>query len=377
MHLMTRWKKECRYPDWARVAAWFLVVVGIALAAGCGPSREEIMAMERARLEREERERQAEEARRKAEEEKMARLRALEDSGNEAARSGRFGKALDIYREVLGETARYGEQDQRVRMSLIQVVRAMSPPPPVPDGVMRSMVRGETMVKMGGAGNFTAAAEEIEDAVMAAPWLADAYYNLGIVQEKAEMYRKARQNFQLCLAAAPQSQNSAAIQAKIYALEVMEEDLQKLQSLAGTWKTSNGVEYKVLLEGRKIRIAGSRHDRLMDRYYQEIWYVFDLEKKGNSLEGTVSISRESDHGCNFPEDTGPVSGVIGTGGNSIRLEWKESRFSWTWQGTVCTGVSSLGKQMNILDLVSQTGKPHAAEEAKTSGTPTKIKKRSR
>lgn len=192
------------------------VFVGVALVAGCGPSIEEIRAREQARLEQEERARQAEETRRKAEEERMARLRAIEEAGNEAARAGRLQEALNVYRDLLGEVSRYGEQDQRVRQSLIRVVRAMPAPPPLPDGVMRSMVRAETMVKMGGGGNYAAAGREIEDAVAAAPWLADAYYNLGIVQEKGELYEKAMRNFELCLAAAPQSPNAGAIQAKIY-----------------------------------------------------------------------------------------------------------------------------------------------------------------
>lgn len=367
---------ESRHRGWKGIAVCLLI--GVALAAGCGPSREEIMAMERARVEREARERQAEEARRRAEEEKMARLRAMEEAGNESARLGQLGKALEQYRELLGEVERYGDQDQRVRNNLILVVRAMPAPPPLPEGVARSMVRGETFVKMGGGGNFATAAKEIEDAVMAAPWLADAYYNLGIVQEKAEMYGKAILNFKLCLAAAPQSPNANAIQAKIYSLEVLQEDQQKLQSLAGSWRSRNGNEYSIGVDGKKIRIVGSRVDELTTNSYQKVWYVHDLERKGNSLEGTVSISRDSNHGCNFPEDTGPVSGFLREDGNYIKLEWKETRFSWTWQGTVCTGVSSLGKQLNLLELVERTGKSNTANSAsrviKPSGA---IKKRSK
>jgi len=344
------------FPRRLRLLLPIFLLIGAALVTSCGPSKEELMAMERARVEREARERAAEEARRKAEAERIARINAIEEAGNEAARAGQHQKALDFYREVLGQVPRYGDQDQRVRNSLIKVVRAMPAPPPVPDGVVRSMVRGETMVKMGGGGNFAAAAKEIEDAVTAAPWLADAYYNLGIVQEKAEEFGKAMQNLKLCLAAAPQSPNANAIQARIFALEVMQEDQQKLQSIAGSWKSRNGNNYTATLQGKKIRIVGTRYDEVTDRSRLKFWYVFDLDRKGTSLDGTVSISRDSHHGCNFPEETNPVSGSLREDGNYIKLEWKETRYNWTWQGAICTGVGSLGKQMNFVELVERTGK---------------------
>ena len=194
-------------------------------------------------------------------------------------------------------------------------------------------------MKLGGAGSYAGAANEMEQAVLTAPWLANAYFNLGIVQEKGDMFGQAIQNLRLYLLAAPQSPNAKAVQAKIYGLEVMREEQEKVQSLT--------------IEGRKIRISGSSSSKLSNGGTLKIWRAFDFEKKGGSLEGSASISIESSNGCNFPNETVPVSGVIGGDGRPTRFEWKETTYQWAYQGNVCTGVSSLGKNKGIVELVER------------------------
>lgn len=344
----------------------------LAAAAGCGPSLEEIQARQRAQAEAKARARAAAEAKRLAEQQRQERLRAAEAAGTEAARTGQLDRALERYMEVLRDIDRYGEQDQRVRMLVVATVRAMPAPPPLPESVVRGMVRGETLVKMGGAGSYEAAAREMEAAALAAPWLADAYYNLAVVQEKAELYRQAISNLRLYLYAAPEAQNANAIKARIYALEVMEEEQHKIRSLAGKWRTGGGNTFTVTIDGKRVKAAGSWDQPLDSRSYQTVWYAFDLEKKGAALEGTVTVSREGNHGCEFPVETVPASGTVRGNGESVRIEWKETRFSWTWQGALCTGVGSLGKQALALELVEHLADPKAAraEEAELEDVPT-------
>jgi predicted TPR repeat methyltransferase len=91
------------------------------------------------------------------------------------------------------------------------------------------MARGETRVKRGGPGSYEAASEEMEQAVLAAPWLADGYYKLGVIQEKAGKFSEATQNFRLYLLADPQSRNATPVQVKIYELERMKKEKEKDQ----------------------------------------------------------------------------------------------------------------------------------------------------
>jgi tetratricopeptide (TPR) repeat protein len=372
---------------WRKLTIGFLV--GAALATGCGPSQEEIMAREQARVERETRQRQlaeearrqaeearrqAEEAKRKAEEARRERIRATMAAGDEAARMGQSETALNRYREALGDVERYSDQDRQLRQEIITSVRKMAPPPPIPGEALRYMARGEAKVKMGGPGSFKAAAEEMEQAALAAPWVADAYFNLGIVQEKAEMYRQSIRNLRLYLFAAPQSPNANAIQAKIYGLEVLQEEQEKTRSLAGSWRSKGGNTYNVTVQGKKIGIDGSMTAALTDGSKQKWWYVLDLEKKGSALEGTVAISREGNHGCYFPNETVPASGEIRPDGNSMKIDWKESMYTWTWQGSVCTGVSSLGKQGSFLELVERIGNTVAPAVVESPSPPVEEKK---
>ncbi len=370
-------------------------ILVIALAAfmchGCGPTNEEIMAMEQARVEREtqaraeaEASRQAEEARRQAEEARLAQVRAIETAGDEAARQGELEKALDNYQQVLKNVQRYGEQDQRVRQDVIKVVRAMPGPPPLPESVMRSMVRAETKIKMGGAGSYEAAAAEMEQAVLDAPWLADAYYNLSIVKEKGGKFGQAIQNLQLCLLADPQNRNAAAIQAKIYELEVLKEDQEKMQALQGSW---NKGSITVTLEGEKILVNGG---------------FIQVTRKGRALEGFITISGHQEYWfnpytnstdyrgkpCQIPGETVPVTGIISEDGRTMEFRWMESKYQTTFGGpegffadateVFCSGVALVGKEERTFKIEKDNQETKPASIGQQSEEPEKqvIKRKS-
>ena len=346
--------------------------LGIAIlafgASGCGPTQQEIMAMEKARLEAEEaRARAAEEVRkqeetkRKAEEARLERIRAAEEAGNEAARQGQLEKALGHYQEVLKNVPRYSDQDQRVRHYLLLVVRAMPAPPALPESVLRSMVRAETKIKLGGAGSYEAASSEMEQAVLEAPWLVDGYYNLGIVQEKAGKFSPAMQNLRLYLVAAPQSRNSMEVQAKIYALEVLKEEHEKMQSLKGAWHTSGGHIWEVTVEGNKIKIPAKMSLSFTGlggtaSSNSDVLYNFELEKKGQELKGFVTISSyRVKNLCSIPGETNPASGTVSEDGRSMKLHWKWSKYTVSWANNQCTGVALLAKEDEELLLNRESG----------------------
>jgi tetratricopeptide (TPR) repeat protein len=312
-----------------------IILSALLIITSCGPTNEEIMAMERAQAQERiaaeaERARAVEVARKQKqmEDARLAKILATEKAGDEAARQGELEKALDNYQEVLKNVQRYGEQDQRIRQSVIKVVRAMHAPPAIPESVMRSMVRAETRLKMGGTGSYAAAATEMEQAVLYAPWLADAYFNLGTVQEKAGKFNEAMQNFKLYLLAAPRVQNANAIQAKIYELEVLKEDQDKLQTMQGEWDGPGG-RAVLTVEGPDILISyNSRHIK--------------VQKKGFNLEGFCTIVSRAGTGgpgisgmygtpCTLPEETIPISGVIGDDGSSIVFRMMSSDYKENYE----------------------------------------------
>ncbi len=254
--------------------------------------------------------------------------------------------------EQLRNTTRYSEEDQTARQKIIQAVRAMPAPPPSPEDAVRYMARGEALVKMGGAGSYAAAAKEMEKAVLVAPWSADGYYNLGIVEESAEMYKESIQNLRLYLLAAPQAANAHAVQTKIYELEVMQEDQEKTKTLAGSWRSEHGHTYHVRLDGNRIRIEMEPFSEGHDKYYRTL----DLVKIGMTVEGTASFSEETDVNCTVPSQTNPATGVIGEDFRSIKIKWRETTYDWhalhdpSTGETRCNGVNSMGETESDLDL---------------------------
>ncbi|MGD0293481.1 MAG: hypothetical protein ABSB30_06465 [Terracidiphilus sp.] len=271
-----------------------------------------------------------------------------------SAQQLQFQSAISRLRYI----TRYSNEDQSTRQKIIQAVLDLPAPPPIPEDAVRYMARGEALVKMGGAGSYTSAAREIEKAVLAAPWSADGYFNLGIVQESAGMYKEAIQNLQLYLLAAPRAANAHTVQTKIYELEVMVEDQEKTKTLAGTWKTAHEHTFHVSVDGNKIRIE-------MEPYWiehEKLYLTLDLIKKGMTLEGTLTESLETDVTCSIPSQTNPATGVIGEDFRSIKVKYRETGYDIRWmndprtgKAVSCSGVNSVGENESGFELVTRLG----------------------
>jgi len=123
--------------------------------------------------------------------------------------------------------------DKALREKIIKLALTIKPSPTIPEEAERSVIRGTTFFsKAVDNAGYKKAIIEFESASNAAPWLAIAYYNLGVVQEKAGLYPDAIQNFKLYLLASPEAKNSRDVKNKIYALEADVEDLQASKNAA-------------------------------------------------------------------------------------------------------------------------------------------------
>jgi tetratricopeptide (TPR) repeat protein len=327
----------------------FSIILAIALSSifiltSCGPSKEQIMAREKMRLEQEARKKAEAEAIRKQEEARIQRILSIETAGDQAVQKRELAKAIGHYRDVLKNIARYSDQDLNVRKKVIKAAQAMQPPPERSEDVVRYMMRGQAKMKLGGAGSYEAASKEMEQAVLEAPWWGDGYYNLAIVQEKAGKFSEALQNLQLYIFASPNSPDAKIVQAKIYEIEVMKEEAEKTKGLQGAWSD----DCSIVVEGVKIKVTGDG-------------YTMQLEKKGLALEGFISFSSYRKGPCDIPGETNPVSGTISEDGHSIvfrfmKSEYKTSKthdpsYGWLIPVDICTGVTLLEKTENTIKLV--------------------------
>ena len=118
--------------------------------------------------------------------------------------------------------------DYALRERIIKHVQTMKPAPAVPEEARRYLVRGKAAFKgTREVKDFNEAAEEFKKALLYAPWLAEGYYNLGIIQDKAGLYADAMQNLKFYLMAAPNAPDTEKVKDLIYEIEYRQEKASK------------------------------------------------------------------------------------------------------------------------------------------------------
>jgi len=96
--------------------------------------------------------------------------------------------------------------DTTLRGKIIALAQTMDPPPEVPAEARRHMARGVAAVEDAKSpGDFKDACNEFQQAATLAPWLANAYRNLAIAQDKAGLYDEALASLRLYLLTKPSS----------------------------------------------------------------------------------------------------------------------------------------------------------------------------
>jgi tetratricopeptide (TPR) repeat protein len=113
--------------------------------------------------------------------------------------------------------------DAALREKAITLAKKLKPSPAIPEGARKAMVKGTVFQKEAKDDAAYAKAEDaFRDATTLAPWWADAYYNLSLVQELRKDYPGAAASLKLFLAAAPPSEARDG-QDRLYGIEARSE----------------------------------------------------------------------------------------------------------------------------------------------------------
>lgn len=121
--------------------------------------------------------------------------------------------------ELTDAERRETQNDTALRERIIKLAPTLKPAPVLPDEAERWMVRGSAAFKGAtSAAGYLDAAKEFEQATLAAPWYGDAYFNLGVAQDKAEDYAAALSSLKLAQLASP---GSKEIKLLIYEVETI------------------------------------------------------------------------------------------------------------------------------------------------------------
>jgi len=184
--------------------------------------------------------------------------------------------------------------DYALREKIIRHVQTMKPAPAIPEEAERHMARGGAAVK--GAKSekdFQDAVSEFEKASLAAPWLAAAYYNLGIARDKAGMYADAIKSLKLYLLANPNASDTKAVKNLIYEIEYRQEKAAKESSLAAIAAKKQN-EYEEWLR----KIDGARYKYHVSTNRDAGYWILDIQRNQVVKGLIITWSKFS------PEDAG-------------------------------------------------------------------------
>jgi ankyrin repeat protein len=162
----------------------------------------------------------------------------------------------------------------------------------VSDEARRYFDRGLAAVEKAKAPvDYEAAIEEFEQAARLAPDWPEVYYNLGLIQEKAEKYGDAVKNLRQYLMLVPDASDAESVKSLINKLEYMAEKeagVKKVyEMMTMTSDSFEKDEYqRKLIEKRKL--SGLDDPVPLSRYrmvsgemqVRNMWYVFDKEGMG-------------------------------------------------------------------------------------------------
>ena len=174
-----------------------------------------------------------------------------ETLARKAETEGKLRQALGHYVSALQSAPEGSAKDRELREKIIRLSHKLQPPATVPEEAHRYTARGEAFFEVATDKNgFLRAAREFQAAATVAPWLARAYYDLGIVQDKAGQYKKAMQSLEFYLLAAPSAPDAREVRNLIYKIEARQEESERearkktdvenkqkgIEELAGIWR---------------------------------------------------------------------------------------------------------------------------------------------
>jgi tetratricopeptide (TPR) repeat protein len=242
--------------------------------------------------------------------------------------------------------------DTALREKIINLVVAMDSPPPLPEDALRYLGRGNAALQDAkSAQDFQDAIAEFDKAVLAAPWFADAYYNLANAQAAAGNYGAAAKSVNLFLLAAPNSPDAPKAKKLMYELEYKQEKAEKeraqraaeeaaaqqraaerqaiLAGLSGYWACQQGCgSATVSVYGASFNASvdtgpAQGGTALDDRGRAVGSVVVTLAGTLNDfkLDGTMSSPRmyQSSTNCTIAGDSNAFTGTISEDGKTMTL----------------------------------------------------------
>lgn len=221
-----------------------------------------------------------------------------------------------------------------LRARIISFVQSMRSIPPTPEDAVRSLTRGSAVLNTAkDKEGYERAIFELQEAITAAPWIAEAYENLATAQEKAGYYADAIQNLQYYLLVNPRSKDAQDIKKKMYELEVYAESAGQTVVPAPERLPKTAAGRKQEQSSAPQRSAERKYDP--DRFIGS-WYTTQV---GGSVDIHAFTLQKNTKGDLVARPPRRVTGTIGsvtkfdiTGNNlELQITWKSSSIPNYWK----------------------------------------------
>lgn len=139
----------------------------------------------------------------------------------EAERDGYLKQAFALYLQAW-QSVSESSDDLEVRGALVRLAAQLDPPPEFPEDAQRYAARAQVAFSQAsGVRGFEESAREFRQAVHAAPWWAEAAFNLALVEERLGRYDASIAELKIYLLSDPQ--DAARVRSKVYQLEYHKE----------------------------------------------------------------------------------------------------------------------------------------------------------
>lgn len=222
-----------------------------------------------------------------------------ESLGQQAEQAGKLREAVTHYVSALQSASEGGSKDQQLREKIITLAQKLTPPPAVPEEAQKYMGRGQGALEIARTpDDFLASISEFKKAARLAPWLASAYFNLAVVQEKAGQFNEAMRNFKFYLLAAPTAADAQEVKTRIYGLELKAERQQKEEREKAAVAELERQKQEVLDRFKRL-VQGNTYENRMCNW-------FNIFKPGHEGEKAGCNEKEAS-GSNWYKFSGPNS----------------------------------------------------------------------
>jgi len=181
--------------------------------------------------------------------------------------------------------------DNSLREKIIRLAQEIKPPPAVPEEAERHMGYG-TAAFMGAKSlaDYKESVKAFEQATLAAPWYGEAYFNLGMAQDKAENYEAALRSLNLARLALPDSKD---IKALIYQVEYRNKKAHSPEVVAGREREKDGAKVFQAYVGRRYVCQEGKYVELGDGETKQHRRTYEIRPNGFFLRGEERGRREN------------------------------------------------------------------------------------